>query len=144
MEGQHAKEVNTLLDRIGWLEEQLVLKSTSPSSSSESVLPAPGETTTKKKKKSSGDEEDDDHRRELQTKCCGVGLPAFNKLKTRVANAESKIQCIHSSSNRKNVYFRGCNVHVQNGRGRTNSKNRYGNLIVGTLPNCTPSLDFAA
>ena len=29
------------------------------------------------------------------------------------------------------VIFSGCNVHVQNGQGQTNSRNRVGNLIIG-------------
>ncbi len=42
---------------------------------------------------------------------------------------QSKLNCV--SSDEHNFYFTGCNVHVRNSSGQTNSTDSYGNLIIG-------------
>ncbi|MEE4377669.1 MAG: bZIP transcription factor, partial [Candidatus Competibacteraceae bacterium] len=41
------------------------------------------------------------------------------------------LACLASESDDQNLYFVGCNVHVQNGEGATDTTNGVGNLIVG-------------
>lgn len=41
------------------------------------------------------------------------------------------IACLSQSADHQDVYFAGCNVHVVNGLGGTNTTNSLGNLIVG-------------
>ena len=43
----------------------------------------------------------------------------------------NKLACVSNASNSINLYFDGCNVHVRNGVGQTNSVNGRGNLLVG-------------
>jgi hypothetical protein len=42
-----------------------------------------------------------------------------------------KLKCVSSISTDKDVIFDGCNVHVRNGAGQTDTTNGYGNLIIG-------------
>lgn len=44
---------------------------------------------------------------------------------------KDRIACVTSTSNATEFVFEGCNVHVRNGAGQTNSINGVGNLIVG-------------
>jgi len=41
------------------------------------------------------------------------------------------IACLSQSADHNNVYFTGCNVHIRNGLGATDTSNAVGNLIVG-------------
>lgn len=55
-------------------------------------------------------------------------------LQATVAALEARledIECVSTDSDAMNVIFEGCNVHVRNGVGTTNSINGRGNLIVG-------------
>lgn len=47
------------------------------------------------------------------------------------AELKSNLACISDESDGYNVYFDGCNVHVRNAVGQTDSKNDRGNLILG-------------
>lgn len=44
---------------------------------------------------------------------------------------KDRLACVTSTSNATEVVFEGCNVHVRNGAGQTDSINGVGNLIVG-------------
>jgi hypothetical protein len=52
-------------------------------------------------------------------------------LEDRVTALEDKLRCISKTSTNTDIFFEGCNVHVRNGDGTTDSINGYGNLIVG-------------
>ena len=41
------------------------------------------------------------------------------------------LACLSTDSDDQDIYFEGCNVHVRNGAGATNTVNGFGNLIVG-------------
>ena len=43
----------------------------------------------------------------------------------------NRVSCIAVKSGTNDFYFEGCNVHVRNGAGQTDSLNGFGNLIVG-------------
>jgi hypothetical protein len=45
--------------------------------------------------------------------------------------ALADLACVSPASDGDNLYFEGCNVHVRNGNGTTNTHNGYGNPIVG-------------
>ncbi|KAA3621362.1 MAG: hypothetical protein DWQ08_14230 [Proteobacteria bacterium] len=61
-----------------------------------------------------------------------------NKLESALLELQSRIACVSTTSDHRNIYFEGCNVHVRNGLGGTNSVNAYGNLIVGYDEISTP------
>jgi hypothetical protein len=44
---------------------------------------------------------------------------------------KAKMACISGKSDAYDVYFDGCNVHVRNGAGATDSINGLGNLVIG-------------
>jgi hypothetical protein len=44
---------------------------------------------------------------------------------------QDMLRCIDTSSNSATLVFSGCNVHIRNGVGSTNSANAQGNLIIG-------------
>ena len=44
---------------------------------------------------------------------------------------KDRLACVNSASNATKFVFEGCNVHVSNGAGQTDSINGFGNLIVG-------------
>lgn len=54
-----------------------------------------------------------------------------SNLVNRVGRLESKLKCVLDKSDAGDIFFSGCNVHIQNGRGVTYRKNGKGNLIVG-------------
>jgi hypothetical protein len=43
----------------------------------------------------------------------------------------TKLACVSAASSSAELFFEGCNVHVRNGVGTTDSLNSFGNLIVG-------------
>jgi len=43
----------------------------------------------------------------------------------------NKLACISTDSNTTDLFFKGCNIHVRNGFGNTDSLNGFGNLIIG-------------
>ncbi len=53
------------------------------------------------------------------------------ELKDANAGLAAKLQCVSSTSTGQDFIFEGCNVHVLNGAGRTDTTNGFGNLIVG-------------
>ena len=55
----------------------------------------------------------------------------INKLKKRITELEQNLACVSPNSDGANLYFEGCNVHVRNGEGSTETINGSGNLIVG-------------
>ena len=62
-------------------------------------------------------------------------LAAANK---RIAELErhddltaKRLRCVSSLTSGNDFIFEGCNVHVRNGAGQTDTTNKYGNLIVG-------------
>ena len=55
----------------------------------------------------------------------------INQLQSRVADVEGKLTCVSYDVVDSNLIFRGCNVHVQNDLGSTNSANGLGNLVIG-------------
>lgn len=52
-------------------------------------------------------------------------------LEERVMNLESKTDCLSDNSGQFDVFFEGCNVHVRNTSGRTDTMDGFGNLIIG-------------
>ena len=44
---------------------------------------------------------------------------------------KTQLACVSNTSDSNNLYFDGCDVHVRNGAGQTDSNNGKGNLIVG-------------
>jgi hypothetical protein len=62
--------------------------------------------------------------------------PTVEDLLVRVAALEAKLACVTASGT--DVIFEGCNVHVQNGLGGTDTTNGLGNLIVGHNENFPP------
>jgi hypothetical protein len=52
-------------------------------------------------------------------------------LQSKLLDLQAKLACVSNTSDHQDVYFDGCNVHVRNGLGGTDSVNGYGNLIVG-------------
>jgi hypothetical protein len=52
-------------------------------------------------------------------------------LENENAELRAKLVCISSISDSYDLYIDGCNVHIWNGTGQTNSINNRGNLIVG-------------
>jgi hypothetical protein len=52
-------------------------------------------------------------------------------LETENAALLADLACVSPDSDGDNLYFEGCNVHVRNGSGMTDTSNGYGNLIVG-------------
>ena len=59
--------------------------------------------------------------------------PTVEDLAIRVAALEAKLACVTAASSTTDVFFEGCNVHVQNGLGSTSGSptNSFGNLILG-------------
>ena len=53
------------------------------------------------------------------------------ELEAQNAVLSAELSCISPDSNEDDLYFDGCNVHVLNGVGSTDSVNGYGNLIIG-------------
>lgn len=61
----------------------------------------------------------------------GVTLRAFNQLKNSVNEVRDRVACVRTGSNAETFILEGCDVHVRNGAGQTDSVNGRGNLIVG-------------
>lgn len=53
------------------------------------------------------------------------------ELEEMVAALTDKLACVSSSSDSTDLVFEGCNLHVHNGAGLTNSVNGLGNVIIG-------------
>ena len=53
------------------------------------------------------------------------------ELEALVAALTDKLACVSSSSDSTDLVFEGCNIHVHNGDGLTNSVNGLGNVIIG-------------
>ena len=54
-----------------------------------------------------------------------------NTLMSQNAALIAKLTCVSAGSNSTELFFEGCNVHVRNGAGQTDSLNTLGNLIIG-------------
>lgn len=62
-------------------------------------------------------------------------------LEERVTNLESKTACLSDSSSQFDVFFEGCNVHVRNTSGRTDTIDGFGNLIIGYNEDAWPPIE---
>jgi hypothetical protein len=56
---------------------------------------------------------------------------AVADLEDKIIDLQAMLACVGNTSDHQNIYFDGCNVHVRNGTGGTESWNGFGNLIVG-------------
>jgi len=56
---------------------------------------------------------------------------AIGELSASNAALASKLGCVLKFSSPHDFVVDGCNLHVRNGAGRTDTTNRYGNLIIG-------------
>ncbi len=54
----------------------------------------------------------------------------------------NRVSCIAVKSGTNDFYFNGCNVHVLNGAGQTDSLNGFGNLIIGYNEDVTTSPSY--
>jgi hypothetical protein len=61
----------------------------------------------------------------------GLQQKQIAELKGANAGLAAKLQCVSNTSTGQDIIFEGCNVHVLNGAGRTDTTNGFGNLIVG-------------
>jgi hypothetical protein len=55
----------------------------------------------------------------------------IDELRARNEAVVSKLGCVLRFSGPRDFVVDGCNVHIQNGAGRTDTTNSYGNLIIG-------------
>ena len=58
-------------------------------------------------------------------------LVTISELQAQIDVIKVKTACVSDSSTDTEFMFEGCNVHIRNGAGSTNSLNTFGNLIIG-------------
>lgn len=60
-----------------------------------------------------------------------VTRPEFRYYRKSLNRLSKRLRCISSESNGGDLIIEGCNLHVQNGLGRSSATNGKGNLIIG-------------